>query len=84
MATPATTETPKPKAAANPPSDYTEVEVVHPIVNSSKRDRKAQRVTLIRVDQDTWFKDHPCGVEVCGSGAWRGVVPWSNIKMAKR
>jgi hypothetical protein len=67
-----------------PASDFTEVEVRDPIVNCSKRDRKAQRETLIRVDQDVYFKDREAGVEVCGNGAWRGMVPWSNIKLAKR
>ena len=72
------------KPAANPQSDFFEVELVHPLENCSKRERKAQRVNQIRIDQDVWFKEHPAGVEVCGAGAWQGVVPWSNIKMARR
>jgi hypothetical protein len=73
-----------PVVTERPATDFSEIEVRDPIVNCSKRDRKAQRVTLIRVDEDVYFKDRDAGVEVCGTGAWRGLVPWSNIKMAKR
>lgn len=64
------------------PTDYLEVELVHPLVNCALRDRKAQRVATIRADVECGLKDHPQGVEVTGDGAWRGVIPWTNIKVA--
>lgn len=73
-----------PQAAPNPPSDYSFVELMEAIPNCSKRDRASQRVNQIRPDRDVWLKDHPHGVEVCGSGSWSGVVSWANIKYAKR
>lgn len=79
-----TAQTPKPVPAANPASDFSYVELHEALPNCSKRDRASQRVNQLRIDADVWFKEHPVGIEVCGGGAWRGVVPWSNIKMAKR
>lgn len=68
-------------------TDYREVELRDPLVNCTMHDRKGQRVSLIRVepDKETFvIKEHPAGVEIVGGQAWNGVIPWSNIKMAKR
>ncbi len=83
-------QAPTPIKQPNPKSDYAVIELIEPLVNCSLRDRKSQRVSLLRVvnngvpDPDVWFKEHPHGIEVCGTGAWRGVIPWANIKVATR
>jgi hypothetical protein len=72
------------KVAANPPTEFSFIELIEPLTNCSLRDRKSQRVNQLRPDADVWFKEHAHGVEVCGRGAWRGVIPWANIKVALR
>lgn len=73
----------KPVTAVNP-SEFSFIELLEPLMNCSLRDRKSQRVNQLRPDADVFFKEHPHGVEVCGKGAWRGVIPWANIKVALR
>ncbi len=69
---------------AHPKSEYAYVELVEAIPNCSKRDRTTQRVAQIRPDADVFLKEHAHGVEICGNGSWTGVVPWTNIKYAKK
>jgi hypothetical protein len=71
-------------ATATPGSDYTQLELVNTVINVTKKDRKGQQVTTIRATEGVVFKDHPHGVEISGDAHWKGVIPWANIKMARR
>jgi hypothetical protein len=69
--------------SSSPASDYVELKLVQTIINCSRLERRGQQVEQLRIEPGIVFKDHPAGVEVCG-GAWSGVVPWANIRVAFR
>lgn len=83
MAEPQKNQTP-PLKAVEPATDYREIELVEGLMNCTKVDRKSQRVYQLRAIEGVTLMAHPAGVEVGGNSTWRGVVPWSNIKVAKR
>lgn len=74
--------TPIRPAAEN--SDYSELVLVDTVLNVTKNDRKGQQVSTIRAREGVVFKATPIGVEVSGDAHWKGTIPWTSIKYAKR
>jgi len=69
---------------AAPQSDFNTVEVVHPITNCDPIERKGQTVNTLRAKNGVVFKEVPAGIDVSGASTWQGVIPWGNIRWAKR